>query len=120
MKRILIAEDDPASRELLNELLGADGYQVVLAVDGRDALAKLQEQTPDLMLMDIQMPELDGFEVLRRVRAQPQYATLPVVAFTAYAMSGDKEKALAAGFDGYITKPIRVSALREELKKFFR
>lgn len=121
MKSILVAEDDPASRELIGELLTAEGYRVEMATDGRGALDRLRNgATPDLVLLDIQMPELDGYEVLRRLRMLPGMESLPVVAFTAYAMAGDSERALAAGFSGYITKPIRVAALREELRKYFR
>ncbi len=120
MKRILVAEDDPASRELMHELLTAEGYQVEMAVDGRDALERLRiGAPPNLVLLDIQMPELNGYEVVRRLRTMPGLETLPVVAFTAFAMAGDRERALAAGFNGYITKPIRIAALREELRKYF-
>jgi two-component system cell cycle response regulator DivK len=120
MKRILVAEDDAASRELIGELLTAEGYSVEMAADGREALTRLQDGArPDLVLLDIQMPQLDGYEVMRRLRATPGLEGLPVVAFTAYAMAGDSERALAAGFSGYITKPIRVAALREELRKYF-
>lgn len=120
MKRILVAEDDAASRELIGELLTAEGYSVEMAVDGRDALTRLQGGTPpDLVLLDIQMPQLDGYEVMRRLRLMPGFEALPVVAFTAYAMAGDSERALKAGFSGYITKPIRIAALREELRKYF-
>ena len=120
-KRILVAEDDPASRELIRELLEMEGYDVQMALNGRDALNQLQQSAPpDLVMLDIQMPELDGYEVMKRLRNLPAYATVPVVAFTAYAMAGDRERALAAGFDSYITKPIRVASLREELKKLFR
>lgn len=120
MKRILVAEDDPASRELIEELLTAEGYSVAMVGTGREALERLRSDgAPDLVLMDIQMPELDGYEVMRRLRALPGMDAVPVVAFTAYAMAGDRDRALAAGFSGYITKPIRVAALREELKKLF-
>jgi len=120
VKRILVAEDDAAGRELIRELLELEGYDVRMTADGREALEALrQPPAPDLVLLDIQMPELDGYEVMRRMRAIPGLATVPVVAFTAYAMAGDRERALAAGFDGYITKPIRVATLREELRKFF-
>jgi CheY-like chemotaxis protein len=120
MKRILVAEDDAASRELIGELLAAEGYSVEMAVDGREVLERLRNGTqPDLVLLDIQMPQLDGYEVMRRLRAMPGMESLPVVAFTAYAMAGDSDRALKAGFSGYITKPIRVAALREELRKYF-
>ena len=118
-KRILVAEDDPASRELILELLAAEGYQVEMTNDGRAALERLRVQpVPDLVMLDIQMPELDGYEVLKRLRTLPGLDSVPVVAFTAYAMTGDRDRAVAAGFDAYITKPIRIAALREELRKF--
>ncbi len=119
MKKILIAEDNPASREFLLELLGAQGYQVTAVEDGEAALRKAKEEPVDLILLDIQMPGMDGYEVLRRLRADPRSATQRIVACTAYAMSGDEEKALAAGFDGYITKPIRAAALRTQIEKIF-
>jgi len=118
-RRILIAEDDPASRELLREILGARGYQVVEACDGREALQKIAETEPDLVLLDIQMPVLDGFAVLRQLRQNPRFASLRVVALTAYAMRGDRERTLAAGFDAYIAKPINASVLGAELEQLF-
>lgn len=120
MKKILIAEDNPASREFLLELLGAQGYHVTATEDGESALKKAKEEPPDLLLLDIQMPGMDGYEVLRRLRADRDTASLRIVACTAYAMSGDEEKAIAAGFDGYITKPIRAAALRTQIEKLFR
>ena len=119
MKKILVAEDNPASREFLLELLSAQGYHVTAAEDGESALKQAKEEPPDLLLLDIQMPGMDGYEVLRRVRAEAQTAKLRIVACTAYAMSGDEEKAIAAGFDGYITKPIRAAALRTQIEKIF-
>jgi two-component system cell cycle response regulator DivK len=115
MKKILVAEDNAASREFLGEFLSSCGYTVVEASNGEEALARTTQEMPDLLLLDIQMPVLDGYTVLRRLRADPRFARLRVVAFTAYAMPGDKEKALAAGFDGYITKPIRTATLREQI-----
>lgn len=117
MKRILVAEDNPASMEFLVELLTSNGYDVVQATNGQEALQKIAVSSPDLVLLDIQMPGLDGYSVLRSVRGDAKLAGLRVVAFTAYAMPGDREKALAAGFDGYITKPIRAAALRVEIEQ---
>lgn len=117
MKTILVAEDDPASRELMREILEAEGYRVLEACDGGEALQKMEETEPDLVLLDIQMPGLDGFAVLRQLRQNPSYATLPVVALTAYAMRGDREKVLAAGFDAYLTKPVDATALRAQIQK---
>lgn len=115
MKKVLVAEDDPASRELLREILEAGGYQVVEACDGREALQKIEETEPDLVLLDIQMPVLNGFAVLRQLRQEPRFATLRVVGLTAYAMRGDRERVLNAGFDAYIAKPIDAAALRIQI-----
>lgn len=120
MKKILIAEDNPASREFLIELLGSQGYELLVTEDGESAIRKAREEPPDLVLLDIQMPRMDGFEVLKRLRADPRTASLPIVACTAYAMHGDEEKAMAAGFDGYITKPIRAAALRTQIEKILK
>jgi len=117
MKKILIAEDDPPSRELILEVLGEWGYQVVEATDGRDALQKIEETEPDLAVLDIQMPGLDGLAVVRRLRENPRFARLRVMALTAYAMRGDREKALEAGFDAYFTKPVDVTALRAAIRE---
>jgi two-component system, cell cycle response regulator DivK len=117
MKKILAAEDNPANRELLTEMLDAWGYESIQAVDGAEALAKTESNTPDLVLLDIQMPVLDGYAVLSRLRNDRRFSRLPVVALTASAMRGDREKALASGFDGYITKPIDGPLLRAELER---
>jgi len=116
-KRILIADDNDASRELLKEVLETSGYEVIEAADGVEALNGARQQAPDLVLVDIQMPRMDGYEVLRQLRAEPQSAKLQVIALTAFAMQGDRERALEAGFDGYITKPVEIAALREHIRK---
>jgi CheY-like chemotaxis protein len=115
MRTILVADDNAASRRLIREILEPCKYRVIEACDGRDALDKIRETAPDLVLLDIQMPGLDGFEVVQQVRRDSRFATLRVAALTAYAMRGDRERALAAGFDDYITKPIRAAALRTHL-----
>lgn len=120
MKKILVAEDNPASRELLRELLANPDYRVIEAGDGEEVLQKVEEEQPDLVLLDIQIPKLDGFAVLHRLRQDPRFATLRVVALTAYAMRGDREKGLAAGFDGYLTKPIDAAALRVQVEQLLR
>jgi len=117
-KRILVADDNAASRELLREVLEMSGYDVLEAADGQEALRKARETSPDLALVDIQMPHLDGFGVLQALRDDPRFTDLRVVALTAFAMQGDRERALGAGFDGYITKPVEISALRQEIRKF--
>jgi two-component system, cell cycle response regulator DivK len=117
MNKILIAEDNPVNLELLREILEAGHYQVVEAGDGREALAKIEETQPDLVLLDINMPVLDGFGAIREIRAHPRYSRLPVVAVTAYAMKDDRERILAAGFNGYVSKPIDAAALLRELQR---
>ena len=117
MRKILVAEDDLASRELIREILETCGYQVLEARDGREALQRVEETAPDLVLLDIQMPVFDGSAVLRQLRQDSRFASLPVVAVTAYAMRGDREKALAAGFDAYLTKPLNAAALKKQLEQ---
>src|SRR4051812_31739737 len=101
MKKILVAEDDPALQELIAAKLELLGYQVTVAGDGEQALRKMAETIPDLVLLDIQMPILDGKAVVQRMRKDPRFAGIPVIALTAFAMRGDREKALEAGFDNY-------------------
>ena len=116
--KVLVADDNDTSRELIREVLEMSGYDVVEAADGQDAVARARETVPDLMLLDIQMPRLDGYGVLRELRGDPQLAALRVVALTAFAMHGDRERAMDAGFDGYITKPVDLAALRQEIRRF--
>ena len=118
MSKILVADDNMASRELIREVLEMSGYDVVEAADGAEAVLRARESTPDLLLVDIQMPRLDGYGVLRELRADARLASLRVVALTAFAMQGDRERAMDAGFDGYITKPVDLAALRREIKRF--
>ncbi len=111
MRKILIADDNPAIREMLRDIL-EDMYEVVEASDGEDALRKIEAERPELVLLDMRMPRLDGFGVLRSVRANAALAGTRLVALTAFAMQGDCERALAAGLDGYITKPVDIRSLR--------
>jgi len=117
MIKVLIAEDNPVNRELLRELLELRGYTVLEACDGQEALRLIEHAQPELMLLDISMPGMDGFAVVRRIRENPRMAELPVVAVTAYAMRGDQERILSAGFDGYLSKPINPSSLVRELDR---
>jgi two-component system, cell cycle response regulator DivK len=117
MNKILIAEDNAVNRELLRELLEMRGYAVVEACDGEEALRMIEQAQPDLLLLDIGMPLLDGFGVIRKIRENPRFASLPVVAVTAYAMQGDREKILSSQFDGYLSKPVNSRALAEELDR---
>jgi CheY-like chemotaxis protein len=117
MIKVLIAEDNPVNRELLRELLELRGYTVLEACDGQEALRMIERAQPKLMLLDIGMPGMDGFAVVRRIRENPRLAQLPVVAVTAYAMRGDQERILNSGFDGYLSKPINPSSLIKELDR---
>jgi len=118
-RTILIADDSPAGREWLRDVFEPE-FRVVEAVDGRDALECIQRERPDVVLMDIQMPEMDGYEAVRQLRADARFARLPVIALTAFAMQGDRERALEAGFDGYISKPVESDALRAALRPYVR
>jgi CheY-like chemotaxis protein len=104
--RILIIEDDMASRELANYLLSCAGHVVRTARNGAEGLGALQAELPDLVICDLQMPVMNGFEFLAHLRAAPARGAINVVAVTAFSMTGDRDKALAAGFDGYFSKPI--------------
>jgi CheY-like chemotaxis protein len=117
MSTILIAEDNPVNRELLRELLETRGYSVSEACNGQEALREIEKVRPDILLLDLDMPVLDGFATVRKIRENPRLASLPVLAVTAYAMQGDREKVLASGFDGYLSKPIQSRVLFEELDR---
>lgn len=118
MKRILIAEDGPSSRELICTVLDSAGYQVLEAVDGQDALQKALHNSVDLIILDLQMPKIDGFGVLAALRKDQRFTGTPILALTASAMHGDRERALNAGFSSYITKPVDLKALRSEIRHF--
>lgn len=114
-KRILVVDDNPASRELLRSAL-EPRYEVEEAPDGQAAISSIRYSHPDLVLMDIQMPVMDGYEALREIRADATLASLPVIAITAFAMFEDRQKAFSAGFDGYLPKPINITALRMQIE----
>lgn len=117
MTKVLIAEDNAVNRELLRELLELRGCTVHEACDGQEALQMIEQTQPELLLLDIGMPVMDGFAVIRRIRENPLLAKLPVVAVTAYAMRGDQERILNSGFDGYLSKPVSPSSLAAELDR---
>jgi two-component system cell cycle response regulator DivK len=119
LKRVLVVDDNPSSRELVRFALEAR-YLVEEATDGLDAISKISQTPPDLILMDIQMPEMDGYETLHEIRALPGSALVPVVAITAFAMLEDRQKAFEAGFDGYFAKPINVAALRAQVDSLLK
>ncbi len=116
MKRILIADDSAAIREMLRDAL-EDRFEVHEAADGAEALHKIAALRPDLVLLDIGMPLLDGFEVLRRVRGDAALKDTRIAALTAFAMNSDCQRALEAGFDTYISKPVEIGALRGEVAR---
>jgi len=113
--KILIVDDNPAGRDLLRSALEPQ-YIVLEAGNGHEAISSLRDFIPDLVLMDVQMPVMDGYEALREIRANPAFTVLPVIAITAFAMLEDRRKAFAAGFDGYLPKPINIIALRTQIE----
>ena len=117
MKKILLVEDDVISLELMLELL-EDDYHLVTASDGVQAVEQASREQPDLILMDMSLPLVDGREATRRIKADPQLKAIPVIGLSAHAMSGDAEKALAAGCDGYLTKPVNFDLLFETLARY--
>jgi len=104
--KILIVEDNPTNMRLISMVLGSKGYSLLEAIDGEEALAVAIEGRPDLIVMDIQLPKMDGLEVTRRLRQTPEFKQTPIIALTASAMEGDREKIMAAGCDEYISKPV--------------
>ena len=114
-KKVLVVDDNAAGRELVRESLQDHVSSIVEASTGREALEKIRATRPDLVLLDIQMPEMDGYEVLREIRGDPALKGLRVIALTAFAMRDDRERALAAGFDDYLTKPVTAAQLKEQL-----
>lgn len=112
-ERILIVDDNAQNLKLARVILANEGYDVLTAADAEDALALLRTSTPKLILMDIQLPGMDGLQLTRQLKADPSTRSIAVIALTAYAMKGDEEKALAAGCDGYVSKPIDTERLPE-------
>jgi len=118
MKRILVVEDHEDNRQILRDLLGSVGYDVVEAHDGEAALPAATQHRPDLILMDIQLPLLDGYEATRRIKADPALAHIPIIVVTSYALSGDEAKARAAGCDAYVAKPYSPRQLLAKIREF--
>ena len=116
MSRILLVEDNEMNRDMLSRRLQRKGYEVEIAVDGAQALEAVAASTPELILMDLSLPVMDGWEATRRLKADPATATIPVIALTAHAMSGDREKAVEAGCDDYDTKPVNLKRLLEKME----
>jgi two-component system, cell cycle response regulator DivK len=116
MAKILLVEDNEMNRDMLSRRLVRKGFEVVIAVDGGQAVAMAESEQPDLILMDMSLPVIDGWEATRRVKADAKTAHIPVIALTAHAMSGDREKAFGVGCDDYDTKPIEMPRLLEKIE----
>ena len=116
MFKILLVEDNEMNRDMLTRRLQRKGYELVIAADGKEAVRKAQLQTPDLILMDIRLPVMDGWEAMRRIKIIPETQSIPIIALTAHAMAGDMEKCLDAGCDDYDTKPIDLPRLLEKMQ----
>jgi two-component system, cell cycle response regulator DivK len=117
-KRILVVEDQEDNRQILRDLLGSVGYAMIEAADGEAGIAAAKRERPDLILMDIQLPLLDGYEATRRIKADPDLKHIPVIVVTSYALSGDEVKARAAGADAYVTKPYSPRQLLAKIREF--
>ncbi|MFQ5830532.1 MAG: response regulator [Candidatus Methylomirabilia bacterium] len=117
-KRILVIEDQEDNRRIMRDLLTSVGYEVVEAVTGEEGVASAERQPPDLILMDIQLPGLDGYEATRRIKANPALRPIPVIAVTSYALSGDDVKAREAGCDGYVSKPYSPRELLAKIREY--
>ena len=117
-KRILVVEDQEDNQRILRDLLTNAGYEIIEAENGEEALAVAARERPDLILMDIQLPLLDGYEVTRRIKADPALRAIPIIAITSYALSGDESKARAAGCDAYVTKPYSPRALLAKIREY--
>ena len=115
---ILYVEDNPDNRNLVNRILHAEGYTIIEAINARQAMEKLEINTVDLILMDINMPDMDGYTLTAKIKSSNKYSKIPVVAVTANVMRGDREKSLDAGCDGYIQKPIDVDTLPWQIERF--
>jgi len=120
MKTILYVEDNPDNRSLVRRVLESEGYSVIEAPSASQALTVLQNGQPDVILMDINMPDMDGYALTAQIRAMPAHARVPIVAVTANVMRGDREKSLEAGCDGYIQKPIDIDDLSRQIERFIR
>jgi len=118
MKRILVVEDTEDNRLILGDLLSNAGYELIEAVDGLEGVAAAEREKPDLILMDIQLPGIDGYEATRRIRAIPALAGVPIIAVTSYALSGDEAKTREAGCDGYVAKPYSPRQLLATVRQF--
>ncbi len=120
LKKVLVVEDNQDNREMVVKALKFNGYQVIEAVDGQEAIEKAKAENPDLILLDIYLPKMDGYEVTKRLKGDYEVRSIPIIALTAHAMKGNREEALAAGCDGYIPKPIDVRELPKQIEHFLK
>ena len=118
MSRILVVDDQPDKRRILRDLLTSVGHEVIEALTGEEAVASVEARVPDLILMDIQLPGIDGYEATRRIKAKPALRAIPLIVVTSYALSGDETKALAAGADAYVSKPFSPRALLAKVREY--
>src|ERR1700736_4817389 len=117
-KRILVVEDTEDNRQIIRDLLTSAGYEMIEAVDGLEGVTTAEREQPDLILMDIQLPVIDGYEATRRIRAIPALAKVPIIAVTSYALSGDEAKNGGAGWEGYAPKPLSPRQLLAKVREF--
>lgn len=120
MAKILLVEDNEMNRDMLSRRLMRKGYEIVMAVDGNEGVEKAQTEAPDLILMDMSLPVLDGWEATKILKTFPATQSIPVIALTAHAMAGDREKAIEAGCDDYDTKPVELPRLIEKIEKLLQ
>ncbi len=117
---VLVVDDEPDNREIAETVLSFNGVKVLTAIHGADGLKLIEDSLPTFILLDLSMPVMDGWEMIKTMRANPKTQGIPVIALTAHAMAGDREKAYEAGFDGYIAKPFRIPTFMAELKSCLR
>jgi len=120
MSKILLVEDNEMNRDMLSRRLQKNGYDVIIAVDGEEGLAKAQSEAPNLILMDMSLPGIDGWEATRRLKASADTRAIPVIALTAHAMTDDRDRALAAGCDDFDTKPVELPRLLAKIEQWLR
>jgi len=120
MSKILLVEDNEMNRDMLSRRLERKAFEVVIAVDGQAGVNMAGSESPDLILMDLSLPVIDGWEATRQIKSNPDTQTIPVIALTAHAMAGDEQKALAAGCDDYDTKPVNFSRLLGKIESLLR
>jgi len=119
-KKILVVDDNQDNRELVVKILKSRGYQMIEAIDGEEALERAMAEKPDLILMDISIPKINGYEVTRRLKSRADFKDTPIIALTAHAMKGDREKTIEAGCDGYISKPFNIHELPDQIKTYLK